>query len=199
MGFLDTLLGRTKPIQPNLDVLFAVPAAALTVQAGLDFAPTGVGAVCFKAAEGAAAAQSQRDIRALLTLDPALEVSVSGDEFGFTWVTCRQSTVDLAGLVTGLHAVNATLADSGFGPALLCTVIGFASQHTDTDTGSDDTRRRLGLVYLFKRGTVYPFAPLGGKRRDTALEMQVRAALAGDLPIEADLERWFPIWDAPAP
>ena len=28
MGFLDTLLGRTKPVAPNLDVLFQLPSAA---------------------------------------------------------------------------------------------------------------------------------------------------------------------------
>jgi hypothetical protein len=192
MGFFDTLLGRTTPVQPNLDVLFAIPSAAYTLQAALDLVPTGVGGVCFKAAEGAAAAQSETDIRALLDLDPTLDVSVSHDEFGFTWITCTQSITDLSALVTGLHAINTTLADSGFGPCLLCTVVGFR-------TPAAEDPHRVGLVYLFKRGTVYPFAPINGKTRDTALEMQVRAALAGDLPIEPDLQRWFPIWNAPVP
>ncbi|EME61690.1 PspA-associated protein PspAB [Amycolatopsis decaplanina] len=192
MGFLDALLGRTEPVQPNLDVLFAIPSAACTLQAALDLAPTGAGAVCFKAAEGAAAAESESDIRALLDLDASLEVSVDRDEFGFTWITCRQSTVDLAALVTGLHAINATLTDAGFGPCLLCTVVGFR-------TPTADDPRRVGLVYLFKRGTVYPFAPTDGRKRDNALEIQIRAALTDDLPIEADLERWFPIWNAPVP
>ncbi|GAA3857374.1 PspA-associated protein PspAB [Amycolatopsis tucumanensis] len=192
MGFLDVLLGRTKPVQPNLDVLFTVPPAADTLQAALGFAPTGVGTVCFKPAEGSASAQSQRDIRELLDLDPALDVSASHDEFGYTWITCRQSTVDLPALMTGLHAINATLADAGFGLTLLCTVIGFRGD-------SDGQPRHLGLVYLFKRGTFYPFAPTRDQHRDTALEMQVRAELGGELPIEADLQRWFPIWNAPVP
>jgi hypothetical protein len=53
-------------------------------------------------------------------------------------------------------------------------------------------------VYLFKRGTVYPFAPTGRDSRDTALELQLRAHLSDELPIESDLGRWFPIWDSPA-
>lgn len=196
MGFLDTLLGRTTPVQPDLDVLFAIPSAAYTLQAALDLAPTGVGAVCFKAAEGAAAARSEAEIRALLDLDPTLDVTVSHDEFAFTWITCTQTVVDLSALVTGLHAINATLSDAGFGPSLLCTVVGFRAPDTDVDV---EAPHRVGLVYLFKRGTVYPFAPTGGQRRDTALEMQIRAALAGELPIEPDLERWFPVWNAPVP
>lgn len=201
MGFLDTLLGRTTPVQPNLDVLFAIPSAAYTLQAALALAPTGMGAVCFKAAEGAAAAQSEADIRALLTLDTTVTVAVSHDEFGFTWITATQSVVDLPALVTGLHAINATLSDAGFGPSLLCTVVGFHTLPAPEHTA--EAAHRVGLVYLFKRGTVYPFAPAGepaGRaRRDTALEMQIRAALAGDLPIEPDLARWFPIWNAPVP
>ncbi|GAB2792257.1 hypothetical protein GCM10027073_25640 [Streptomyces chlorus] len=44
-----------------------------------------------------------------------------------------------------------------------------------------------------------PFAPLpdGTERRDNALELQIRALLADDLRIEADLARWFPVWGAP--
>ena len=192
MGFLDALLGRTRPVQPNLDVLFSIPPAAYTLQAALGFTPTGAGAVCFKEAEGAASAQSQDEIRALLNLDPALEVSIQHDEFGFTWIICRQPTPDLSALMTNLHAINATLAEAGFGPTLLCTAVGFHA-------GEHERYRRLGLVYLFKRGTLYPFAPTGAHERDTVLEMQVRAQLAGELPIESDLERWFPIWNAPVP
>ncbi|PPI99517.1 hypothetical protein C5E51_36150 [Nocardia nova] len=64
---------------------------------------------------------------------------------------------------------------------------------------ADTPPHRLGLVYLFKRGTIYPFAPAGEQRRDNTLELQVRAAVSGELPIEAELERWFPLWDAPVP
>ena len=54
--------------------------------------------------------------------------------------------------MTDLHAVNSTLQDSGFGPTLLCSLVVFA----------DPDGRRLGLVYLFKQGTFYPFAPAEG-------------------------------------
>ncbi|MGI5246143.1 PspA-associated protein PspAB [Dactylosporangium sp. CA-139066] len=190
MKFLDALLGRTKPVQPDLDALFAVPAAATTLQAALGLTPTGVGAVCFKAAEGQAATQAQSDALSLLTADCAAQVAVSQDEYGYTWIATRHDPDDLAGLVTDLHAVNSTLADAGYGPSLLCTVIGF--------TGADGERRRLGLVYLFKRGTFYPFSPTGAHTRDNALELQVRAQLGGELPVEGDLGRWFPIWATPA-
>ncbi|MDX3531102.1 hypothetical protein P1P75_33030 [Streptomyces sp. ID05-39B] len=37
----------------------------------------------------------------------------------------------------------------------------------------------------------------GGEARDSALELQVKAALGDDLRTEEDLGRWFPLWGAP--
>ncbi|WP_067891092.1 PspA-associated protein PspAB [Nocardia vaccinii] len=189
MNWLDSILGRTQPVQPNLDVLFEIPLAAYTLQAALDLRSTGSGAVCFKPAEGAGARQSEAEILDLLHREPDVTVAVTTDDFGFTWITCQQEVADLSALVTALHAINSTLSDKGFGPSLLCTVIGFAT--------ADTPPHRLGLVYLFKRGTIYPFAPTGDTHRDNTLELQVRAALSSELPIEPDLERWFPLWNAP--
>jgi len=89
--------------------------------------------------------------------------------------------------VTDLHAANTSLADAGFDQALLCSTIGFTSPDG----------RPLALVYLFKRGSFYPFAPAEGQNRDNALELQVRGIVDEDIVIEADLSRWLAIWGAP--
>lgn len=182
MGLLDTLLGRSRPKPANLDALFAVPDAALTLESAAGFRPTGVGSVCFRAAEGAAATAATTEGQALLGRGEQVR-----DDYGFTWLVVRHDPGDVPGLVTDLHAANGTLQDSGFGPLLLCSIVCFG----------DEAGRRLGLVYLYKRGTFYPFAPLGGEKRDTALELQVRGLLANDLKVEPDLARWFPVWGAP--
>lgn len=187
MGFLDSLLGRAKAKQADLDQLFAIPSAALTLATGADFAATGVGSVCFKAAEGGAFARTESDIRELLDADAGPAVESSRDAYGYSWLVVRHDSDDVAGLVTDLHAVNLSLQDAGFGPALLCSLVAFA----------DPRGRPLALVYLYKRGSFYPFAPLEGQRRDNALELQIRGLLGNDLRIEADLSRWFPLWSAP--
>lgn len=188
MGFLDTLLGRTKPVQPNLDALFSLPTAAITLQAAMGFTPTGTGSVCFRPAEGRAFGEIEDEVRELLAMGTdAPQVEVTGDSYGFTWLVCKHSSDDMESLVTDLHAVNTSLADGGFGPQLLCTIVGF--------TGSSG--RKLGIVYLYKRGTFYPFAPQAGERRDNALELEVRGNVGADLKIETDLSRWFPVWGAP--
>ncbi|MCU4745196.1 MULTISPECIES: PspA-associated protein PspAB [unclassified Streptomyces] len=192
MGFLDIILGRSKPVKPDLDQLFAVPSAALTLEAGAGFTPTGLGSVCFASVEGGAFARIQDDVRGLLDADTptgGVPVKFSQDGYGYTWLLAEHDPSDAAGLVNDLHAVNTLLQDGGFGPQLLCSLIGF----------KDDRDRPLALVYLYKRGTFYPFAPVpgGGERRDTPLELQMRGLLENDLRLEKDLSRWFPVWGAP--
>ncbi len=61
----------------------------------------------------------------------------------------------------------------------------------------DSAGRKLGLVYLYKQGTFYPFAPKGDKQRDNALELQIRGLLGNDVRIEPELGRWMAVWGAP--
>lgn len=192
MGLLDILLGRTKPVVPDLDRLFALPSAAVTLEAAASFTPTGRGAVCLATVEGAAFEQTHREVQALLDADTERDgppVELSRDEYGYSWLVSQRGPDQLPLLVNDLHAVNSSMEVNGFGPQLLCSLAGF----------EDPEGRSLALVYLYKRGTFYPFAPQpgAGQRRDNALELRVRAALAGDLRVEEDLNRWFPVWGAP--
>ena len=235
MGLLDALLGRSKPVRPDLDQLFALPAAAVTLQAGADLVPTGLGSVCFASVEGGAFKQLQRDVRQLLDVDTGggaagdaaggagvaggaaggaaaadgpggspgegpgggIPVEFSQDEYGYTWLLARHQPEEMVELVNDLHAVNTLLEENGFGPQLLCSLVGFRGVEETESEGAP--ARSLALVYLYKRGTFYPFAPQpGGKeKRDSTLELQTRGLLTDDLPVEPDLGRWFPVWGAP--
>jgi hypothetical protein len=191
VGFWDSVLGRTKPTSPNLDALFALPSAAITLQVSLDMMPTGRGSVAFRAPEGRAFAYVEADVRSLLDAGGGRPVEVQNDAFGFTWLVTATDPADVGGAVTDVHAVNSSLVDAGFGPQLLCSLVSFR----------DPSDSALAMVYLFKRGTFYPFAPVGdpatSQQRDNILELRVRDLLTGELPLEDDLSRWFPVWGAP--
>lgn len=187
MGFFDNMMGRRKAVQPDLDQLFRLPAAAITLQASLDFVATGVGSVAFRAPEGRAFADVQREIQDLLDADGGPRVESVRDDFGYTWLVVRHDPSDVAGLVTDLHAINATLKDTGFGPTLLCSLVSFR--------GPGD--QVLGMVYLFKQGTFYPFVPKSADQRDNITEIQIRDTVGSDLSFEPDLGRWFAVWGAP--
>ena len=168
MGLWETMRARTQPKRNNLDALFLVPSAAITLQTALGFEPTGSGSVCYRSAAGAAFAQTQ-------------------DDFGFTWLVVAGDPDDMSGLCTDLHAVNTTLELNGFEGGLLCSMVPFANA----------SGQRFGLTYLYKQGTFYPFAPSGEQSRDTLLELSVRDLLGKELPMEPDLQRWLAVWKAP--
>jgi len=185
MGLLDILLGRSKAVPPNLDQLFSVPSAAITLETASGYRPTGSGSVCFKAAEGGGFSMLREEVDKLLALDNGKFTSHT-DSYGFTWLVSETTPDNVEGLVTDLHAVNTSLVDAGFGSALLCTLVAFTNG-----------TQPLGLVYLYKRGSWYPFAPAGQDRRDNATELQIKSLLTNDLRLEPDLARWFPVYGAP--
>jgi hypothetical protein len=187
VSLFKNLFGRSDPPRPNLDNLFAVPSAAITLEAAAGFTPTGTAAVCYRENEGAAFDTTENDLAELLGGRSGPVVERSTDDFGFTWLLCRRDPHALPDLVTDIHAVNSALENGGFGPSLLCSLFGF----------TDGEGRKLGLVYLYKTGSFYPFAPEGAERRDNALELQVRGILDGDLKIEPDLSKWLALWSAP--
>lgn len=188
MGLWEAMRARAAPKRNHLDALFLVPSAAITLQTALGFEPTGSGSVCYRSASGAAFAQTQSDVVALIRDDAdAPEVAVTTDDFGFTWLVVDGDPADTSALCTDLHAVNTTLELNGFDSGLLCSMVPFANA----------SGQRFGLTYLYKQGTFYPFAPAGPQTRDNLLELSVRDLLAPELPMEPDLQRWLAIWKAP--
>ena len=187
MSLLDTILGRTKPKRPELSALFSLPAAAITLETAAGLKTAGQAAVAFKEVSGGGFANVSTDLDALLDLSAKQshsKLSQSEDSYGYHWVVV--SDPDLEDLVGTAHAVNSTLEEQGFGPQLLCSVFPF--------TGGNET---VNMVYLYKRGSFYPFAPSGKETRNNQLELKIRALLEKELPIEKDLARWYPLWGLP--
>jgi hypothetical protein len=209
MGLFDSLLGRTKPVQSNLDALFGLPSASITLQSAAGMTCSGHAGVCFKPPTGQGFADMEAEVVALLGMDGGSGLTRTEDSFGYTWLVVADP--DIESLVTRVHLVNSSLSDAGWGPQLLCSVFGLAdlpaggTVATGTDPVEEGASVGTGsllastafLVYLFKRGTFYPFVPMGHEQRSTEEEFRLRSLLAEDLAVEPDLDRWFPLWDLP--
>lgn len=189
MGLRDTLFGRTKQVAPQLDNIFALPTAALTLQSELDLVTSGQAGLCFKAGSGESTITTDADIKELLNFDEVKDsFSITTDDLGFKWLVVNDPTVD--GLVTKIHAANTSMVEHELGPRLLCAVFGFVPA-TPPGEGS------LRLVYLIKQGTFYPFAPTGANQRDNELELRAKSFLSTDLVMEKDVSRWMALWNVP--
>lgn len=189
MGLRDALFGRTTQAQPKLDNLFALSTGALTLDSELDLVSSGEAGLCFKAGSGESTITTDADVEQLLNFDEAdHKVSITTDDLGFKWLVIKDP--DLESLVTRIHSANTSMVENGLGPRLLCAVFGFVPK---SPPGEGSVR----LVYLFKQGTFYPFAPTSSNQRDNELELRVRSFLEKDLPMEKDLGRWMALWNLP--
>lgn len=196
----DVILGRTRPVQADLDALFGLVGAQITLQASESLVPSGQAGVCFKPIAGRSFSETAAEASQLLGLPAAAGESASGlvqedDKYGFHWVV--QSSADFQELVNQVHVVNSTLQDNGYGPQLLCSVVAF---HPDTAApGAGRAAPLVYLVYLYKRGSFYPFIPLrdAEEKRDVESELRLATVLQDDLKIEGDKERWMALWGLP--
>ncbi len=139
----------------------------------------------------------------LLDREGDCQLRTAEDTYGYHWVVVENP--DIESLVTEIHLINSSLSDSGWGPQLLCSVfgvaslpVGAASSDAGSPPGPTTVLNSTGfLVYLFKRGTFYPFVPDGKEHRNMEQELKLKSLVANDLTIETDLDRWFPLWDLP--
>src|SRR5664279_4617190 len=138
MGLLDTLLGRTRPVQSNLDALFALPSASVTLQSAAGMSCSGHAGVCFKPPSGQGFEEMQAEVVKLLSMDGSDGLRKAEDSYGYHWLVVEDP--DIEALVTQIHLVNSSLSDAGWGPQLLCSVFGLATLPADTPaaTGSDE-------------------------------------------------------------
>jgi hypothetical protein len=95
---------------------------------------------------------------------------------------------EIEDLVVGVNAVSTAIQGGGYGDRVLCAV--FALR--------DARDRPVYFIYNYKRGAFYPFVPSGGaQQQDTERALRLKAQVGADLPIEPELERWFPLWGIP--
>ena len=189
MGFLDALLGRRKVKGPAPDRLFALTTAYVDLETQQDVTTRGRAAIVFQPL-------GTSDFRAIVAeMEEVLKgtgdeigstVETSDDEFGYRWMILRDP--DFEDLVVGLNAVSTALEAGGYGDRILASVFPF----------SDEAGASVYWIYNYTRGSFYPFVPArGAQQRDSERELRLKAQIGSELPIEPELERWFPLWGIP--
>jgi hypothetical protein len=191
VGLRDVLFGRKQLKDAAGERLFAISTARITLETELDLRSTGAVGVCFKALSAGEFVRAENELQQLLdavAVESGSKLERHTDEFGFEWLVVRDG--DFEDLVTTVHLVASELESRGFGPQLLAAVFPFERKGFDGG--------RVYWIYGFKRGAFWPFVPKGeDKERDNAEELELKAKLERELPVEQDLSRWFAVFDAP--
>ena len=190
MGFLDALFGGGKKLKgPAPDRIFAMVTAQITMETGLGLKHRNSAGIVFQPLGTADFGQIVRDTEELLrgaAEDTGTTVETHDDEFGYRWIVLRDPDFD--DLVQAVNVVSTELSAGGYGDRLLAAVFAF----------EDEQGKPVYFIYNFKRGKYYPFVPAPGTQaRNNEREFQLKAQLENELPIEPELERWFPLWEIP--
>jgi hypothetical protein len=184
MGFLDVLLGKSKLPKPRPEKLFAISTAYVTLNTNLNLRSEGAG-ICFKPLEASRFQNAELEIEELLQQsckETHTIYKIQKDSYRYLWVILNDP--DFEDLVSTIYMVSETLNEHGFGEQLLCAVFKFKDE-------SD-----VFWIYNFKQAKFYPFVPKG-KQRDSSYEFRLRSVMEKELPIEKEVERWYPLWDIP--
>jgi hypothetical protein len=190
VGLADILLGRKKLKGPAQDRLFALSTARVTLDTELGLQTAGSGGIVFKPLSAGEFVRAENDLQQVLDAvagESGSRLERKSDDFGYEWIVVRDA--DLEDQVTTVHAVAQGLQEAGFGEQLLAAAFKFESKFGD--------RKVVYWVYGYKQGAFWPFVPSGEKDRDNAEELELKAKLDNELPIEPDLSRWFGLFNAP--
>lgn len=190
MGLRDILTGRHAVKGPAPDRLFAISTAYITLQSEHQIDPAGSAAIVFQSLATSDFETTMREMEEVVKAtggETGTKVRTQDDSYGYRWMVLEDPEVE--DLAVGINAVSSSIETAGHGERLLCAVFAFA----------DANKRRLYFIYNYKRGFWYPFAPAPGaaNERDTERELRLKAQMSGELPMEPELERWFPLWGIP--
>jgi hypothetical protein len=194
VGLRDMLMGRHQVKGPAPDRLFAITTAYVTLQAEHQIEPAGSAAIVFQAlatSDFESTIKEMEQVVAATGGESATTVSTQDDSYGYRWMVLRNPSgaPSVEDLAVGINAVSSSIETAGYGERLLCAVFAFKDAHG----------QRIYFIYNYKRGFWYPFVPAAGavQERSTERELQIKAQMSSELPIEPELERWFPMWGIP--
>lgn len=199
--FMDAILGSSKLPKAKSEKLFAISTASITLESSLNLKPSGYAGICFKPIGASAYESARTEIQELLeysSKETETEFRMEKDEFNFLWAIFKDPDFD--DLVANIHLVSQTLEERGFGEQILCAIYRFDSESGIKAAASrenTDGKKAVYWIYNFKQGTYYPFIPLKDKQRDSPFEFRLRADMEKEMPIEKNVEKWYPLWGIP--
>jgi hypothetical protein len=189
MGFLDILRGKRELKQPAPDRLFAMSTANVKLDFELGLKSTGKAAIVFQPLATADFDGIVKDMEEVVRgtgEDTGTTIDSTDDEHGYRWMILNDE--DFEDLVVGVNGVSTAIQGGGYGDRVLAAVFPFRDEHG----------KPVYWIYNYKRGAFYPFVPAGGdQQRDNERELRLKAQIGADLPVEPELERWFPLWGIP--
>ncbi len=192
VGFLDALLGgRQEAEGPAPDRLFAMTTAYMTLETGLDITSAGAAGIVFQPLATADFEQILKDAEELLHGTAAghraprsSRPTTSSATAGSSCATPTSTTSS-----SSLNTISTELQAGGYGDRLLARRL--------RRSRTSGKPRLLHLQLQARQVLPVRARPRASSSANTERELRLKAQLDNELPIEPELERWFPLWEIP--
>ena len=189
MGFLDILTGKRKLKAPAESRLFAMSTAAITLEMNMELHSAEKAAIVFQplaTADFSAIVTDMEEVLRGTGEDTGTTVERTDDSFGYRWMVLGDD--EFEDLVVGVNVVSQALAGRRLRRADPVRRVRLPGR-----------RRQARLLDLQLQARL--LLPVRARGRRAAPRQRARAALKAqigtELPVEPELERWFPLWGIP--
>jgi uncharacterized membrane protein YgcG len=225
VGLRDILTGRHEVKGPAKERLFAITTAYISLQAEHGIQPDGKAAIVFQPlsnAEFESAIKDMEDVVRETGSESGTQVRTQDDSYGYRWMVLSNpsAAASIEDLAVGINAVSGSIEAAGHGERLLCAVFAFKDANQRRiyfiynykrgywypfvpkgSGGSLSSTSSASTSYGGGSGGGFSAGGGGGGfsagERSTERELQLKAQIGSELPIEPELERWFPLWGIP--
>ena len=138
------------------------------------------------------------------------------DNYGYLWFMLQGKAIE--DIAVAINAIGDTIHEKGYSRQLLAAIFEFTSGYNvdggrlgmdNANTAVNNNNKSQYLIYNYKIDKFYPFVPLfssadvagNGLRkksnRNYEQELKIMEQIKDDLPLEKEVNLWYPIWNIP--
>ena len=137
------------------------------------------------------------------------------DDYGYLWFMLKGKAIE--DIAVAINAIGDTIHEKGYSRQLLAAIFEFTSGYNmdgnrpgmDNINTAVNNNKNQYLIYNYKIDKFYPFVPLlssadiAGKdlrkksERNYEQELKIMEQIKDELPLEKEVNLWYPIWNMP--
>lgn len=164
--------------------LIALSRVSLAVETNMGYEACKVGGLAFSDIDDQEFDKALDEVKGVIrssddTQDAELDIK---DIHGTQWIVVNDE--DIESLVANLQFGASAMESVEYSSRLLAAVLPFKNDNDDY----------IYVIYSFRRGSFYPFAPKSLDERDSKIERRLSTILEDEIDVEDDRSYWYPLW-----
>lgn len=172
----------SKKADPN--DLIALSRVSLAIETEMNYEPARTAALAFSDIDSTDFDKALDEVKGVIqnsddTQDANLDIE---DIHGTQWIVVQDESIE--SLVANLQYGASAMESVKYSSRLLAAVLPFENEENN----------KIYVIYSFRRGKFYPFAPEGLNDRNSKIERRLSTILEDEIDVEQDKNYWYPLW-----